>query len=200
MTAPALFVANTHSRRGREAASFAAALERGGLTLRREECARREDLGDLIHALRDQIGSVILGGGDGTMNAASAALRDTGLPGVLPLGTANDLARTLGIPREPEGAAAVILGGRIRKLDLGCVNGHPFFNVASLGLSVDITRRLSKLMKRRLGVFAYPIAGGRISDRKSISCDAGIGRADDERADDADFGGQRTLLWRRHGG
>src|SRR3954452_10800486 len=93
VTIPALFVANTHSRRGREAASFAAALERGGLTLRREECARREDLGALIHALRDQVGSVILGGGDGTMNAAAAALRDTGLPlGVLPLGTANDLA------------------------------------------------------------------------------------------------------------
>jgi diacylglycerol kinase (ATP) len=163
VTAPALLVINTHSRRGRESEPFAAALERGGLSLRREECARREDIGTLIHNLRDQIGSVILGGGDGTMNAASAALHDTGLPlGILPLGTANDLARTLGIPREPEAAAAVILGGQIRRLDLGCVNGHPFFNVASLGLSVDITRRLSRLMKRRLGVFAYPVAAAAV--------------------------------------
>ncbi len=163
MTAPALFVTNTHSRRGLASEPFADALERGGLTLRREQCARREDLGALIHSVRNQIGSVILGGGDGTMNAAAAALRDTELPlGILPLGTANDLARTLGIPLEPEAAAAVILRGQLRRLDLGCVNGHPFFNVASLGLSVDITRRLSRLMKRRLGVFAYPVAAAAV--------------------------------------
>lgn len=159
MTAPALFVANTNSRRGQAAEPFAAALERGGVKLRREQCRRREDLSAMIHDLRDQVSSVILGGGDGTMNAASQALRDTGLPlGILPLGTANDLARTLGIPLEPEAAAEVILAGQTRRLDLGCVNGHPFFNVASLGLSVDITRRLSGLMKRRLGVLAYPVA------------------------------------------
>ena len=117
----------------------------------------------MIRRLRDQIGSVILAGGDGTMNAASAALHETGLPlGILPLGTANDLARTLAIPMEPEAAAAVIVAGRTRRLDLGCVNGHLFFNVASLGLSVDITRRLSKLMKRRLGVFAYPVAAAAV--------------------------------------
>ncbi len=148
----------------------------------------------MIRSLRDQIGSVILGGGDGTMNAAASALRDTGLPlGVLPLGTANDLARTLGIPHEPEGAAAVILSGRIRKLDLGSVNGHPFFNVASLGLSVDITRRLSRLMKRRLGVFAYPAAaaavlataspfhatlssGGQVTNVRTMQISVGNGR------------------------
>jgi diacylglycerol kinase (ATP) len=163
MNPPALFVANTHSRRGLAAEPFATALERGGITLRRETCRGREDLGALIRRLRDQIGSVILAGGDGTMNAASAALHETGLPlGILPLGTANDLARTLAIPMEPEAAAAVILAGRTRQLDLGCVNGHLFFNVASLGLSVDITRRLSKLMKRRLGIFAYPVAAAAV--------------------------------------
>ncbi len=159
MTMPALLIANTHSRRGSEIAPFVAALERGGLALRREECERPQELGALIRRLHREVGSVILGGGDGTMNAASAALRETGLPlGILPLGTANDLARTLDIPDDAEAAAAVILAGHTRQLDLGCVNGHPFFNVASMGLSVDITRRLTKLMKRRLGVFAYPVA------------------------------------------
>lgn len=158
---PALLAVNTHSSRGQAAEPFVRALERGGLALRREEWP--DDLGSLIRGLREQIGSVILGGGDGTMNAASAALHDTGLPlGILPLGTANDLARTLGIPDEPEAAAAVILSGRTRVLDLGCVNGHLFFNVASLGLSVDITRRLSRLMKRRFGVFAYPAAAAAV--------------------------------------
>lgn len=160
MTAPALLVANEHSRHGAEIEPFIAALEAGGLKLRREQCRRREELGELIRRLRGEVGSVILGGGDGTLNAAAEALRETGLPlGILPLGTANDLARTLGIPADaPEAAAGIILNAGIRAVDLGLVNGKPFFNVASLGLSVAITHRLTDIMKRRLGVLAYPAA------------------------------------------
>ncbi len=95
------------------------------------------------------------------MHAAAPALRDTGLPlGILPLGTANDLARSLDLPLDPEGAAAVVLAGRTRAVDLGLVNGVPFFNVASLGLSVAVTKRLSGIMKRRFGILAYPLAAG----------------------------------------
>ncbi len=160
---PALLVANPQSRRGQEIEPFVAALRQGGLALRHEECRRREDLAPLIRRLRDEVGSVILGGGDGTLNAASPALRDTGLPlGILPLGTANDLARTLDIPLQAEAAAEIILAGHTRQLDLGCVNGHPFFNVASMGLSVAITHRLTGLMKRRLGVLAYPAAAAAV--------------------------------------
>jgi diacylglycerol kinase (ATP) len=158
-----LLVANAHSRRGRDVAPFAEALERAGISLIQAPCRRREELSPLIRSMRDRVGRVILGGGDGTLNAAAAGLRDTGLPlGILPLGTANDLARTLGIPEDPEQAAAVIVAGRTTKLDLGCVNGHPFFNVASVGLSVDITRRLTKVMKRRWGRLAYPVAAAAV--------------------------------------
>jgi diacylglycerol kinase (ATP) len=160
---PALLVANAHSRRGQDVAPFAAALEQAGINLIQAPCRRREELSPLIRSMRDRVGRVILGGGDGTLNAAAAGLRDTGLPlGILPLGTANDLARTLKIPNNPEQAAAVIVGGRTTRLDLGCVNGHLFFNVASLGLSVDITRRLTKVMKRRWGRLAYPIAAAAV--------------------------------------
>lgn len=154
-----MLVANAHSRRGGDLAPFVAALQQAGVALLQEPCRRREELSPLIRRMRDRVSRVILGGGDGTMNAAAPGLRDTGLPlGILPLGTANDLARTLDIPAEPELAAAVIVGGHTTRLDLGCVNGHPFFNVASLGLSVDITRRLTKVLKRRWGRLAYPIA------------------------------------------
>ena len=160
---PALLVANEHSRRGREVGPFVEALERGGMRLRREGCRRREELPALIRGLREDVGAVILAGGDGTMSAAAPALRDTGLPlGILPLGTANDLARTLAIPLEADAAAAVILAGHRRVLDLGCVNGHPFFNVASLGLSVEITQRLTRVMKRRWGKLAYPVAAAAV--------------------------------------
>ncbi|MBV8912518.1 MAG: lipid kinase [Acetobacteraceae bacterium] len=159
ITRPVLLVANEHSRRGGEIASFAATLERGGFQLRRETCADRTELSPLIRGLRDEIGAVILAGGDGTLNAGATALRETGLPlGILPLGTANDLARTLGIPNEPEAAASIILAGRTRLLDLGTVNEQPFFNVASLGMTVAVTRRLNRAVKRRFGILAYPIS------------------------------------------
>jgi len=156
---PALLIVNEQSRRASEIDPFVAALEQGGLALRREPYQPGEALGTLIRELQDEVGSVILGGGDGTMNAAADALRETGLPfGILPLGTANDLAQTLHIPLAGAEAARVILAGNIRKLDLGAVNGKAFFNVASVGLSVAVTRQLTGVMKRRLGVLAYPLA------------------------------------------
>lgn len=73
----------------------------------------------------------------------------------LPLGTANDLARTLEIPNTIPEACQVIASGQTRRIDLGWVNGKHFFNVASLGLSVQITQKLTKEAKRRWGVLAY---------------------------------------------
>ncbi|MCW2483970.1 lipid kinase, partial [Candidatus Symbiopectobacterium sp. NZEC135] len=54
---------------------------------------------ELIEHYADRVDMVIVGGGDGSLNAAAPGLVATGLPlGVLPLGTANDFARTLDIP------------------------------------------------------------------------------------------------------
>ena len=84
---------------------------------------------------------------------------ETGLPmGIMPMGTANDLARTLGIPDDLIKAADVILAGHLSRVDLGEVNGHPFFNVASLGLSVDLARGLTPEAKRRWGKLGYGLA------------------------------------------
>ncbi len=67
----------------------------------------------------------------------------------------NDLARTLGIPNSIAEACRIIAEGNLKYIDLGWVNNKYFFNVASLGLSVKITQKLSKGLKRRLGILAY---------------------------------------------
>jgi YegS/Rv2252/BmrU family lipid kinase len=139
-----------------------AAMEAGGIRLRREPWPGSEGLADAIRRHAGAVEMVILGGGDGTMNAAAPTLIETGLAlGILPLGTANDLARTLGIPPDAEEAARVILGGHRRRIDLGEVNGRPFFNVASIGMTVQVTGLLTDDLKRRWGVLAYAIAAAR---------------------------------------
>ncbi|POE07937.1 lipid kinase [Pectobacterium odoriferum] len=114
---------------------------------------------DIIRAYADQVDFVIIGGGDGTLNSAASGLVDTGLPlGVLPLGTANDFARTVGIPREIRQAVQVIANGVRRAVDLGEVNGHLFFNVSSIGFSAALARGLSAKSKKRWGTLGYALA------------------------------------------
>ena len=157
-------IINSNSRRGAEASGAAlAALRADGVEL---VIAEPEDRRSIDQAIRDQAGHVdlvVLGGGDGTMNAAAAALLDTQLPfAVLPLGTANDLARVLGIPTDPVAAARLVLRGRRNRIDLGRANDRLFFNIATIGLSARLARAMDKQTKKRFGALAYPITAVRI--------------------------------------
>ena len=156
----ALLIINENSRQGQEGGQAAVeVLERGGIQLQREACAGLYDLADIIRGAAKTVDLVVLGGGDGTLSSAAPGLIETGLPlGILPLGTANDLARTLGIPVDIAGAAQVIVEGKHRRIDLGEVNGKPFFNVASMGLSVGMTRELTHDVKQRWGKLGYAVA------------------------------------------
>jgi YegS/Rv2252/BmrU family lipid kinase len=153
----ALLLVNQHSRKGQKLLSQATVeLEALGFELIIESTDHAHELSDTIRRYQNRVELVIIGGGDGTLNAAIEGLIDTKLPlGILPMGTANDLARTLAIPTDLSAACQVIASGKIRLIDLGWVNGQHFFNVASLGLSVEITQRLTKKVKQRWGVLAY---------------------------------------------
>ena len=150
----ALLLVNQHARSGQKLLSQATReLQALGFELIQESTERPHHIPDAIQRYKNQVDLVIIGGGDGTLNAAIEGLINTDLPlGILPLGTANDLARTLGIPTYLPEACQVIAAGQIRRIDLGWVNGKYFFNVASLGLSVQITQRLTKEVKRRWGI------------------------------------------------
>ncbi|WP_107668474.1 lipid kinase [Cyanothece sp. BG0011] len=157
MTKRALLLVNRHSRRGQH--SFAQAvdiLNDLGFELIVVPIKSSEELPQLVRQYGSDIDLVIVGGGDGTLNGVVDSLMDMHLPlGILPLGTANDLARTLKIPFGIPQACQVIAEGHLKYIDLGWVNGKHFFNVASLGLSVGITEKLSRGAKRRWGVLAY---------------------------------------------
>ncbi|ELR96840.1 lipid kinase [Gloeocapsa sp. PCC 73106] len=137
-----------------------------------------EELPGVIEKQADKVDLVIIGGGDGTLNQAVDSIIPHNLPlGILPLGTANDLARTLGIPTEIESACRVITDGIIEYVDLGWVNGKYFFNVASLGLSVKITESLCHKAKSRWGSLAYAMTALKvISQSRPFRAEIKIGK------------------------
>lgn len=177
MTKRALLLVNRHSRQGQS--NFAQAvdiLNDLGFELIVVPIKDSEALPKLVRQHGQNVDLVIVGGGDGTLNAVADSLVEMNLPlGVLPLGTANDLARTLDIPVTIPEACQVIAQGYIKYIDLGWVNDKYFFNVASLGLSVDITQKLSKGAKRRWGILAYAFTALQvISQTRPFHAEIGI--------------------------
>lgn len=156
----ALLLINRHARQGdTQVNQVVEQLQQLGFRLVEASNEDPENLATLLRQYQHQVDLVIIGGGDGTLNAAIEGLIEVQLPlGILPMGTANDLARTLGLPTDLSAACRVIAEGYQERIDLGWVNGKYFFNVASLGLSVQITRKLNKQMKQRWGILAYAIA------------------------------------------
>jgi YegS/Rv2252/BmrU family lipid kinase len=160
MPPPALLLVNPRARRAaEEAGEVVAALAEAGVPVLVERTPDPSRFRELIQRRASDIDRVIVAGGDGTLNAAVQVLAELGLPlGIVPLGTANNLARTLEIPTDPRKAGEVIAGGQRRRIDLGRVNGRYFCTTASIGLSVQITEALSPSVKRRWGAMAYGLA------------------------------------------
>ncbi|WP_273845992.1 lipid kinase [Rubrobacter calidifluminis] len=155
-------VVNTRSRDG-ERAFFRALEVLEEMGLRVEKTHPLQDPARLPETVRELVEEgcelLILGGGDGTVSSVVDFLagRETVL-GLLPLGTANDFARTLEIPADMEDACRVIVHGEVVDVDLGVAGDDYFVNVASVGMGVEVTRALSPQLKKRTGALAYPIA------------------------------------------
>ena len=107
---------------------------------------------------------VIIGGGDGTLSNTIDYFKDRKTVfALLPLGTANSLARALGIPLDLPGAVEVIAKGVRRRIDLGCIDGDYFGNSAAIGLSPLIARTVPHKLKRLLGRAGYALWAGYVS-------------------------------------
>lgn len=153
----ALALINRGSRNGR--GNLSAAFEvfrRADLEVIEHTLQKGSEPAELIRQHRGEVDRVVVGGGDGTLQRAASAVLESGLPlGILPLGTANDLARTLDIPLDLEQAAEQIVIGRLRKIDLSRANGQLFFNVAHIGLGARLRTVLSPELKKQWGSLSY---------------------------------------------
>ena len=154
----ALILINPHSRNGSEDALQEAieTLKSGGVEVSVKETESEDHLVTLIENYEDENGVIILAGGDGTISTGLEAIHKyQRTMAIFPLGTANDLARSLGVPEDLIAAAQVIVDGKRERISLGKVNNHFFVNVAHIGLGVDVTRELRSDSKKWFGVLAY---------------------------------------------
>lgn len=90
-------------------------------------------------------------GGDGTVNYVAKTILNTDMTlGIIPVGSGNGLARSLGISMNTEEAIRQIVKGRITRIDNGLVNGIPFFCTSGIGFDAHIGNLFASLTKRGL--------------------------------------------------
>ena len=155
-----LLAVNEHAHRGKGALARAtASLRRAGHDVTVVPCEQGKGaLADAIAALRGQIDAAVIGGGDGTLVSALPGIRKADVPLlVLPLGTINELAKTLEIPFDLDAACGLLQHGRLKPVDVASVNGHAYLNEASIGLSTQVAERQTEGVKARLGILAVPV-------------------------------------------
>jgi YegS/Rv2252/BmrU family lipid kinase len=103
-----------------------------------------EDLDHALGAAREAAEAAeipVAMSGDGLIGQIGGTLAGTGTPlGIIPGGRGNDLARVLGIPRDIDGAADVLVAGATREIDVGEANGRRFLGIASCGFDSDANR------------------------------------------------------------
>lgn len=162
----AMLVVNGMSRRGEAAFDEARdKLTAAGLQLIDAHAVKNPEVMEpVVKAAIAKAPMVIVGGGDGTLSSVvDHFVASNTVFGVLPLGTANSFARTLGLPLDLDGAIKVIAFGRRKRIDLGIIDGDYFANVAALGLSPLIADTVPHRLKRYLGVFGYVVWAARVA-------------------------------------
>ena len=116
----------------------------------------------ILLARRVGADGVIVAGGDGTLHEVINALlrQELSLPvGIIPCGTCNDFAASLGIENNLETCCRRIAEGHLQAIDIGRVNGRYFLNVASAGLFTTVAHKVETPLKNTMGKLAYYLKG-----------------------------------------
>ena len=156
---------NTDSRKTREALDgILRACDDNHIVITKVvKVGRGVDLGRTIGAIKRRNPSlIIVGGGDGTISDVIDHMIHSSIAlGLVPLGTTNNFARSLGIPLEPRDAIAAIAHRSAKPVDLGKVHHDYFANVVGVGISAVVARNVTDRTKKIFGRAAYAITGVR---------------------------------------
>jgi len=168
----AVLITNPNAGRGgaaraREVETFCELLRAEGVAVEVRPTAGPRDAARLAaDAAREGVGAVVVRGGDGTVHEAIQGLAGTDARVLVwPAGTANVLARQLGLPTAADAAARVLLAGRTRRISLGLATSERtgerryFFMMAGVGLDASVVRHVRPRLKRRVGEAAFWYAG-----------------------------------------
>jgi diacylglycerol kinase (ATP) len=166
-----LLIANPASRRGahyREAALLA--FRQAGTDVDFVLTERSGHAGEVATRLAANYEAVFTLGGDGTVMEVVDALANTGRPiGILPGGTGNLIARSLGIPLGVRRAVWTLLRGVLGRVDLGVLNGvRRFAFTAGIGIDARMIELSPLWLKRHVGVAAYWLGGWRAAARREL--------------------------------
>ena len=113
-----------------------------------------------IKAVAEGFGAVLCAGGDGTINEVINGLAGSRVPlGIIPIGTANVLARELGMPADTEHVVTSLLCGAVQRIPLGKAGERRFILMAGVGFDAYIIGRVHAGLKRLSGTLAYGVAG-----------------------------------------
>ncbi|HEX9943746.1 MAG TPA: YegS/Rv2252/BmrU family lipid kinase [Thermoanaerobaculia bacterium] len=159
----AALIYNPRSGRQRHALvldAVLAALRDGGFEVEPVPTAFPGQATELAREQSQEVEVVFAFGGDGTAREVAAGLLGgTAALGILPGGTANVLARALGLPPDPLAAARVLCQVPVRPFDVGLAGAHPFLMMVSAGLDAALLAALDTRLKWRFGKAAFVCQG-----------------------------------------
>lgn len=124
--------------------------------------------------------TVIVAGGDGSVNRGAAICREKGATlAILPSGTANDFSRNLGLPHQPQALCELIARGVTQTVDVADYGDGIFLNVAHVGMGTLPARQSRGTEKKVLGRFSYLVEllrwlNAKRGFRATIRCDRGV--------------------------
>lgn len=159
----ALLIVNPAARRARsQLASAEDAFRRAGVPCTVVKTGAPGHAAELALARPATADVVFTLGGDGTVMEVLGALAGSGIPvAILPGGTGNLVARTLGIPRNVSHAVEALLPGERITVDMGAIGNQRFVFAAGMGIDTRMIAGTTPRMKRALGVVAYWLTAAR---------------------------------------
>jgi YegS/Rv2252/BmrU family lipid kinase len=155
-----LLIWNPIAGRGRAESrvkEFMHALEQRGHSIELVVTKAEGEARKLGETVSSDLDCIVIAGGDGTVNEVLNGLSDPSKVPLLhfPVGTANQLARTLGLPFEPQDLARIAEAGRVLRIDMGLVGDRRFLLLVSAGFDARVTELVKESRTDRLGYSGY---------------------------------------------